>query len=144
MRLIVPLVLAGLAACAPAAPNITAVPVAFAGGAAYTCDDGQTIRVERRAGSLGIMLGDGTPLDLPRVQTLDGTRYAADGWVWFESGPTAILTQQGGQANCRIAAGPRPAPAAPRATSTLDFPPNIAPNPPRQAPGIFVSPDLDF
>lgn len=27
--------------------------------------------------------------------------YAADGWVWFVDGDRAVLTEQGGQKNCR-------------------------------------------
>ncbi|MBM2576804.1 MliC family protein [Jannaschia sp. Os4] len=101
MKRILPLLL--LVACAPAPEQEEVVPVAFAGGTPFLCDDGQTIRTQLRGDRLGLVLGDGTPLDLPAVQTPAGLRYAADGWVWFRRGDNAILTQQGGQVNCRIA-----------------------------------------
>ena len=160
MRRALPLVL--LAACAPVAEE-TPTPVAFAGGTAWRCDDGQSIRTQQNGDRLGLVLGDGTPLDLPAVQTPAGLRYAADGWVWFRRGDGAILTQQGGQTNCRLSAAPLaaapvgPAPAVPTVTVAPAFPPNVAPvvpsgpivatDAPGVAPdrnGVFLSPDLDL
>jgi hypothetical protein len=105
LALLAPLV---LAACVPAppsniaAPDVAPIPVPTGALAFYGCDDGQTIGKRLGARSVALTLGDGTPLDLPLIQTPGGPRYAADGWIWFTDGDSAILTQQGGQTNCTL------------------------------------------
>jgi membrane-bound inhibitor of C-type lysozyme len=97
-----------LAACVPAvppnlaAPQVDPIPVTQGSLAFYACDDGQTIGTRLAPGRVALTLGDGTPLDLPLIQTPGGPRYAADGWIWFTDGDRAILTQQGGQTNCAL------------------------------------------
>ncbi|MEO0859903.1 MAG: hypothetical protein AAFY65_04765 [Pseudomonadota bacterium] len=79
-------------------------PIAFAGGTPWVCDTGAALRTEQQGSAIGLVLDDGRALSLPRVQsTGGGTTYGADGWVWFAQGDTAILTEQGGQKNCRRA-----------------------------------------
>lgn len=107
-------------ACAPVEPPSSPDPIAFAGGTNWACDDGSAVRTQLQGtATMGLVLGDGTPLALPEVPGPTGNRYAADGWVWFTNGGTAILTQQGGQINCRVSAAP---PAAPVPTVQTTVP----------------------
>ena len=121
MRRAIPLALAALAlaACQPAPdnPDLDADrfgtledgsdnPSVRGSGTRYDCDTGATVFAERRGATMLISLADGRNLALPRVDaTGGGTRYAESGWVWFATGDRAVLTEQGGQANCRVASG---------------------------------------
>ena len=114
MRYVIPVLFLGLAACQPVTDN-PPIDAGFDGGGAfaqnpsvagsgtrYDCDTGETVFAEVRGRQALISLDDGRNLALPRV---DGNRYAGDGWVWFVSGSDAVLTEQGGQRNCRTAQG---------------------------------------
>ena len=75
----------------------------FEGGTPYVCDTGSAVRAQLQGGSMGLVLDDGRALSLPRVTgATTGTTYGSEGWVWFTTGDSAILTEQGGQQNCRV------------------------------------------
>lgn len=99
-----------LAACAPTAPVSNpdgggSTGPALSGAATYGCDNGQTIQATRGPRAVRLLLQDGRQLDLPRVEIPGrNVTYAADGWVWVVDGDRAVLTEQGGQANCTIGA----------------------------------------
>ena len=71
------------------------------GGTPYLCDTGERIAVAYRGRSAVVNLPDGRSRTLPAVESASGARYAEPGLVWFVEGPSGILTDRGGQAQCR-------------------------------------------
>ena len=70
------------------------------GGTILVCDTGESIGVAYRDRDAMLTLADGRTLRLPRVDSPTGTRYAADGVIWFVEGSGGILTDRGGQQQC--------------------------------------------
>ena len=111
MKRAVPLLMI-LAACDPAgAPPITNVEdpparIPTGSGQRYDCDTGATFFANNGATGALVTLDTGEALQLPRVgSSAGGTQYAANGVVWFVQGSRAVLTERGGQINCRVAGG---------------------------------------
>ncbi|WP_308916784.1 MliC family protein [Jannaschia sp. LMIT008] len=113
-RILVPIVLLTLTACDPAEPlpddPSAAIPSGPPTGAtrSYECDTGVTLTASRDAGSAQLRLETGEVLRLPRIPEAAPTTYASDGFVWFVQGNRGVLTDRGGQKNCRVQAGPSP------------------------------------
>ena len=71
----------------------------------YDCDNGSTINSTASDRSATISLDDGTNIRLDRIDTpSDARRYSDGGYVWFVDGDDAVLTERGGQLNCRVSA----------------------------------------